>query len=71
MSKIYRHNKTGNLYLLLYEANETTNGEPVIVYQALYGNCNIWVRPYNEFYEMVEINGKQKLRFEPISIEKM
>ena len=71
MSRIYKHSKTENLYLLLYNAKETTNATPVIVYQELYGDNQIWVRPESEFYEYVEINGEKKLRFDNISIKKL
>jgi len=72
VSKIYKHTKTGNLYLILnHFAKETTNASPVIVYQALYGDNQVWVRSYEEFFNEVEINGELKPRFENIEIERL
>ncbi len=41
---IYRHFK-GNRYRLLYTATHSETLEPMVVYQALYGDMGIWVRP--------------------------
>ena len=71
MSKIYKHNKTGNLYLLLHIARETTEAKKVVIYQALYGINSIWVRDYNEFFENVEIDGIMKPRFERVTIPRI
>lgn len=40
----YRHFK-GNEYRLLYVARHSETMEPMVVYQALYGQRGIWVRP--------------------------
>ncbi|MCE5220030.1 MAG: DUF1653 domain-containing protein [Clostridium sp.] len=72
MSRIYKHTKSGNLYLLLSDqAKETDNAEPVVVYQALYEDNQIWVRPYDEFYSFIEIDGEKKPRFELIEIKRL
>lgn len=72
VSKIFKHTKTGNLYLMISdEVKETDNANFVVVYQALYGNNQIWVRPYDEFYSFIEINGKRKQRFENVIIERL
>ena len=71
MSNIYKHTKSGNLYLLLYKAKETNNAQTVIVYQALYGSNDIWVRPAEEFYSFIETNEGLKPRFENIVIERL
>jgi len=70
MSKIYRHNKSGNLYLLLQIGRETNEAKKVVIYQALYGTNSIWVRDYNEFFEKIEINGVMKPRFERVTLSK-
>lgn len=70
MSKIYRHNKSGNLYLLIGIGKETNEAKKVVIYQALYEATTIWVRDYNEFFENVEINGVMKPRFEKVTISK-
>ncbi len=71
MSDIYKHSKTGNLYLILARAKETTNAQSVVIYQALYGDNQIWVRPTNEFFSQVEINGEVVPRFENVEIERL
>jgi hypothetical protein len=40
----YRHFK-GKEYRLLYVARHSETLEPMVVYQALYGEMGIWVRP--------------------------
>lgn len=50
---IYRHFK-GNLYRLLYLARHSETLEPMVVYQALYGDMGIWVRPAAMWNEQVE-----------------
>ena len=43
--------------------------EPMVVYQALYGEMGVWVRPARMWSETVEINGTQVLRFTPVEEE--
>lgn len=50
---IYRHFK-GNRYRLLYVARHSETQEPLVVYQALYGEQGIWVRPAAMWNEQVE-----------------
>ena len=50
---IYRHFK-GNRYRLLYVATHSETMEPMVVYQALYGEQGIWVRPASMWTEQVE-----------------
>ena len=50
---IYRHFK-GNLYKLLYVARHSETMEPMVVYQALYGEMGIWVRPARMWTEQVD-----------------
>lgn len=61
----YRHFK-GNEYLVLYLAKHSETLEYMVVYQALYGERGIWVRPLPMFLEQVEVNGKMVNRFEEI-----
>ena len=37
-----------------------------MVYQQLYGEMGVWVRPLDMFLETVERNGKVQYRFEEI-----
>lgn len=61
--KRYRHFK-GNYYLALYQAKHSETLEDMVVYQALYGERGIWVRPLSMFLEQVEVDGKLVNRFE-------
>ena len=62
---LYRHFK-GNLYRLLYVAKHSETLEPMVVYQALYGDQGIWVRPAAMWNEPVEHEGYFGPRFFPI-----
>jgi 2'-5' RNA ligase len=61
----YRHFK-GKEYRLLYLANHSETEEPMVVYQALYGDYGIWVRPAKMWNNLMEHNGKQVPRFKYI-----
>ncbi|MBE5735111.1 MAG: DUF1653 domain-containing protein [Clostridiales bacterium] len=63
-NEIYRHNKTGNLYIIVDIATHSETKERMVCYRALYGECKLWVRPYKMFIE--EINGVP--RFEKVEI---
>jgi len=63
---VYRHYKNKE-YKVLYTAVNIENEEEVVVYQAMYGEGKIWVRPKKMFLEEVEIDGQKKPRFEFIS----
>jgi hypothetical protein len=58
----YRHFK-GNEYQVLSLARHSETLEPMVVYQALYGEHGIWVRPASMWNEMVERDGKSYRRF--------
>ena len=62
---IYRHFK-GNEYEVLSIAKHSETLEPMVVYKALYGDGGLWVRPYDMFFETVEINGEKIPRFKKI-----
>ena len=59
---VYRHYK-GNHYQVLYLAKHSETLEDMVVYQALYGERGIWVRPASMWNEMVERDGKVFCRF--------
>lgn len=58
----YRHFK-GMEYRLLYIAKHSETLEPMVVYQALYGEGEIWVRPASMWDETVVREGKEFPRF--------
>lgn len=68
--KVYRHNASGNLYLVHGVGKETKEAKPVVIYTALYGDCTIWVRELEEFMDMVVIDEEPTPRFEKITIER-
>ena len=68
IGKKYRHFK-GNEYLVLYVAKHSETREDMVVYQALYGERGIWVRPLSMFLEKKEVDGKMVNRFEKIENE--
>ncbi|MBQ9979612.1 MAG: DUF1653 domain-containing protein [Oscillospiraceae bacterium] len=59
---LYRHFK-GNMYRLLHIARHSETLEPMVVYQALYGEGGIWVRPAEMWTETVERDGQTFSRF--------
>ena len=58
----YRHFK-GNEYRVLYTARHSETLEPMVVYQALYGERGIWVRPAAMWDEEIERDGRTVRRF--------
>ncbi|WP_027631325.1 DUF1653 domain-containing protein [Ruminiclostridium cellobioparum] len=62
---IYRHFK-GKEYRVLYIARHSETLEDMVVYQALYGEMGIWVRPASMWDEMVQRDGQSFRRFEYI-----
>lgn len=59
---LYRHFK-GNNYRVLAVAKHSETLEEYVVYQALYGERGIWIRPAAMFAETVVVNGEQLRRF--------
>ena len=64
----YRHFK-GNVYRVLHIAKHSETLEEMVVYQAMYGERGVWVRPQAMFDEIIERGGKTFRRFSPISAE--
>lgn len=59
---LYRHFK-GNEYRVLYTAHHSETLEAMVVYQALYGERGVWVRPAGMWNEHVERDGYSGPRF--------
>lgn len=70
VGKIYHHFK-GNDYKVLHIAIHSETKELMVVYQALYDDYGIYVRPYDMFNSLVDTKKypdiKQKYRFELIN----
>ncbi|WP_294837228.1 DUF1653 domain-containing protein [uncultured Eubacterium sp.] len=61
----YRHFK-GNEYEVIAIARHSETLEETVVYKALYGDGDIWVRPAKMWDETIERDGKTFKRFEYI-----
>ncbi|HNV97535.1 MAG TPA: DUF1653 domain-containing protein [bacterium] len=61
----YKHYK-GNEYEVVGIAKHSETQEDLVVYRALYGDNELWVRPLNMFEESIEIDDKKIKRFEYI-----
>ena len=61
----YKHFK-GNEYRVITIAKHSETLEPMVVYQALYGEQGIWVRPAAMWNEIVEKDGYTGPRFQYI-----
>ena len=59
---IYQHYK-GNLYQVIGLARHEETHEELVVYQVLYDDYGLWVRPLNVFTGTVEVDGKEVPRF--------
>lgn len=62
---IYQHYK-GNMYEVIGEANHSETLEKMVVYKALYGEGELWVRPAFMWEEQIELNGEIMPRFKLI-----
>lgn len=59
---IYRHYK-GDYYIVEDIALDSNNLKRLVIYRALYGNSELWVREEQEFLEIID-KENQKYRFE-------
>lgn len=64
---IYRHFK-GDYYLVIAKAINSETLEEYVIYRALYGNNDLWIRPLTLFLSEVDHkkypNVKEKYKFE-------
>lgn len=63
---IYEHYK-GLRYKILSIARHSETLEEMVVYQALYGERDVWVRPISMFVENVTFSGVTAPRFKLVS----
>lgn len=61
----YRHFK-GNEYEVIGVAKHSETLEPMVVYRALYGDGEFWVRPVSMWNDTVTRDGVTRRRFEYI-----
>ena len=66
---IYKHFK-GNLYKVLYIGYDSETTDKLVIYESLYDDHKVWVRPYDMFISKIDKekypNIKQEYRFELI-----
>ncbi len=63
---IYQHYK-GQLYQVLHVATHSESQEKLVVYQCLYGDYSIWVRPLEMFTESITLDDdREQERFKLI-----
>lgn len=65
MDKYYRHFK-GGIYKFIGIAKDSETLEDRVVYQAMYGEGQLWVRPKEMFLGEVERDGKRMPRFQEL-----
>ncbi|WP_404396553.1 DUF1653 domain-containing protein [Idiomarina loihiensis] len=65
---IYEHYKGGR-YRVIDIARHSETEEWMVLYQPLYGEQKLWVRPFDMFAETVNIDGNDVPRFRFIGSE--
>lgn len=60
--RIYEHYK-GNKYQVVAIASHTETLEKMVVYKALYGAGEYWVRPISMWEELIDVGGEKVCRF--------
>lgn len=63
----YRHYKNKD-YEVLAIAKHSETLESLVIYRALYGEAQVWVRPASIFLESVVVDGVRRPRFSLISV---
>ncbi|MBD1389244.1 DUF1653 domain-containing protein [Neiella sp. HB171785] len=58
----YQHYKGGEYHVLDLVTHSETE-EKMVLYRPLYGDKQLWVRPYDMFFETIEIDGEVIERF--------
>ena len=71
MDQYYRHFRNGKLYRILEYATIEATEEEAVVYEAMYDDHRIWIRPRSNFFEEVSFEGKMVPRFQPVPFEEI
>jgi len=68
-SQYYRHFKGGKYKFICFAKDSEDPQKELVVYQALYGEKSVWVRPKEMFFSNVERADYSGPRFIPITEE--
>lgn len=71
MDQYYRHFRNGKLYRILEYATIESTEEEAVVYEAMYDDHRVWIRPKSNFFEEVSFEGKMVPRFQPVPVEEI
>jgi len=63
--QIYEHYKNKR-YRIITIARHSESLEEQVIYQALYGDGEVWVRPISLFLETVSVDGRSQPRFKKV-----
>ena len=63
----YRHYK-GQEYELIGFAKHSETLEKLVVYRALYGEGELWVRPFDMFFGKLVVDGVERERFSKMDV---
>lgn len=64
-TRYFQHFKSGH-YRYVGTAFHSETRQRMVVYQALYGEQQYWVRPESMFFETIERDGRQLVRFQEV-----
>ena len=65
---VYQHYK-GSLYEVIDTVKHSETEETMVLYRTIYGDKDLWVRPFTMFFENVIIDSKEVPRFKYIGDE--
>jgi hypothetical protein len=65
---LYKHFK-GKFYEVLGTARHSETLEELVVYKAIYGKKELWVRPFSMFFDKIENGGKTLKRFKFVKLK--
>jgi len=60
---VYRHYK-GKEYEVIDTVTHSETMDTLVLYRTLYGEYDLWVRPYDMFTESIEVDGEAVQRFQ-------
>ena len=65
---VYEHYK-GSKYQVIDTVTHSETEELMVLYRIMYGNKDLWVRPYDMFFENVTLDSQTVPRFKYIGEE--